>query len=425
MSAEQTRVVITGRGVVSPIGNDVATYWRNLMDGVSGVDRITLFDASDLPTQIAAEVKDWDPTPWIEKKEARRMSRCSQFAIAAASQALEDAHLTEQDIDEQTGVLLGTGFGGIEQVEHGINALLTDRGVRAISPFALAAALPNIPAFHIAERFGIKGHLGTITTACASGTQALTEAAELIRRGWCHTVISGGTEAVIVEVVIGGFSAMRGMSTRNDDPTAAVRPFDKERDGFLVSEGAAIFVLESLEHAQARGAHIYGEVLSGASTGDAYHIAQPDPDAKGAIRAIKMAAHRSGINLDQINYINPHGPGTPLGDAIEVLAMKTAFGEAIYDIPISSTKSMIGHAMGAAGALEGLATLLTLENQMIHPTINHHTPDDDFDLDFVTAARPADITYAMSNNFGLGGQNASVIMKRWMNGSVNGRNGKH
>ncbi|MCB0076302.1 MAG: beta-ketoacyl-[acyl-carrier-protein] synthase II [Anaerolineales bacterium] len=410
----RVRVVITGRGVISPIGNDVHSFWDNLIHKRSGVERVTLFDPSPFPTQIAAEVKAWDPTPWIDFKEARRMARCSQFGIAAATQALDDAGLLDHDLDEEVAIFLGTGIGGWERGYDGMMALhLNDRGWKAISPFDLPAALPNIPAFHIAHAFGIHGHLSTHTSACATGTGAIVEAAELIRRGWAHTVISGATEAAITDVAFGGYSKMRGMSTRNGDPHAAIRPFDRGRDGFLMGEGAAIFILEELSHAQARGATIYGEVMSGASTSDAYHIAQPNPDGLGAQRAMQLAAKHSGIALDQIGYINPHGPGTPLGDEIEVAAMKAVFGEHIYNIPISSTKSMVGHAMGSAGALEALATLRTLETQTVHPTLNCDDPDEGFDLDFVPETRPADVRYAMSNNFGLGGQNASLILRRW------------
>ncbi|MGH2542663.1 MAG: beta-ketoacyl-[acyl-carrier-protein] synthase family protein, partial [Ardenticatenaceae bacterium] len=314
MTDDKTRVVITGRGIISPVGNDIASYWDSLTHGQSGVEYVTLFDPSSFPTQIAAEVKEWRADKWIERKEARRMARCSQFAIAAAIQAMEDAGLTESDLDEGTGILLGTGIGGFDQSYEGMKALhFSERGWKAISPFLLPSSLPNMPAYHIAQTFGIKGYLNTQNAACATGTQAIFEAAEVIRRGWAHTIVTGGTEAAINDVAFGGYTMMRGMSTRNDDPHGAVRPFDKGRDGFLMGEGAAIFILESLEHAQARGARIYGEVMGGASTSDAYHMAQPDPEGSGAMRAMQLAARYSGISLEQINYINPHGPGTPIG----------------------------------------------------------------------------------------------------------------
>jgi 3-oxoacyl-[acyl-carrier-protein] synthase II len=412
----RVRVVVTGRGVISPVGNDVETFWDSLVNGRSGIERVTLFDPSPFPTHIAGEVKDWDPTPWIDRKEARRMSRCSQFAIAAASQAMEDAGLTSTDVneDDEVGILLGTGAGGFDFSIAGMVGTRSERGWKSISPFTLPGALHNMPGYHIAQTFGIHGYLGTHTSACATGTQAIFEAVELIRRGWAHTVVTGATEAAITDVSFGGYSSMRGMSTRNDDPYAAIRPFDRDRDGFLMGEGAAIFIIESLEHAQARGATIYAEVMGGASTSDAYHMAQPDPEGRGAVRAMQLAAKYSGVSLDQINYINPHGPGTPIGDAVEVKAMKEAFGEHIYDVPISSTKPLFGHAMGAAGALEGLATLLTLETQTIHPTLNCDNPDPEFDLDFVRGeARQAEVNYAMSYNVGLGGQNAALILRRW------------
>jgi 3-oxoacyl-[acyl-carrier-protein] synthase II len=413
-NGSRVRVVITGRGVISPVGNDVETFWDNLVNGRSGVERVTLFDPSPFPTHIAAEVKEWDPAAWMDRKEARRMGRFSQFAVAAATQAMADAGLTESDMDDETGILLGTGAGGFDFSYAGMRALHSERGWKSISPFILPGALHNMASYHIAQTFGIHGYLGTHAAACATGTQTIVEAAEIIRRGWAHTIITGGTEAAINDVAFGGYSSMRGMSTRNHEPHAAIRPFDQERDGFLMGEGAALFVLESLEHATERGAHIYGEIMGGASTSDAYHMAQPDPDGKGAVRAMQLAAKYSGVPLDEIDYINPHGPGTPLGDDIEVKAMKQAFGEHIYDVAISSTKSMLGHAMGAAGALEALATLLTLETQTIHPTLNCDNPDPEFDLDFVPGeARQANVEYAMSNNFGLGGQNASLILKRW------------
>lgn len=414
--SNRTRVVITGRGIVSPLGNSIAAYWDNLVNGRSGIREITLFDASAMPTRIGGQIENWDPSQWMDKKEARRMSRASQLALAAASEAISDAGLKEQDIDEDASVLLGTGYGGIDRFEEAAQQVNSDRGWKAIQPFTLSAALPNIPGYHIAHRYNMRGHLGAVAAACASATQAIGEAAELIRRGRSNLVVTGGVEAPLIEVCLAGFCAMRGMSGKNDDPHGAIRPFDKNRDGFLMAEGAGIFVLESLEHALERGAHIYAEIAGAASTNDSYHIAQPDPEGRGSIRAMKLAMKDAGISPDAINYINPHGPGTPIGDVVEIHAMKSAFGETIYDIPISSTKSMVGHAMGAAGALEGVATLLTIENQMLHPTINCDDPED-ADLDFVPVARPHQVNYAMSNNFGLGGQNASLILGRYTNGT--------
>lgn len=413
--SNRTRVVITGRGIISPIGNSIAEYWDSLINGRSGIRKITAFDPSAMPTHIGGQIEDWDPSPWIEKKEARRMSRASQFTVAAASQAMSDAGLSETDLDEDSSVLMGTGYGGIDRFEEAVVQVNGDRGWKAVQPFTLSAALPSIPAYHIAQRYNMRGHLSTIAAACASTTQAIGEAAELIRRGRSNVVVTGGVETPLIEVCLAGFCAMRGMSIKNDDPEGAIRPFDKNRDGFLMAEGAGIFVLESLEHALERGAHIYAEIVGSASTSDSYHIAQPDPEGRGAIRAINLALKDAGITPDAINYINPHGPGTPLGDAVEINVMKSAFGEAIYDIPISSTKSMVGHAMGASGALEGVATLLTIENQRLHPTINCPDPEDP-DLDFVPVSRPHKVNYAMSNNFGLGGQNASIVLARYQNG---------
>ncbi len=309
----RVRVVITGRGVISPVGEDVETFWDNLVHGRSGVEQVTLFDASPFPTTIAAEVKEWKPEKWMDRKEARRIARCSQFGIAASMQAMEDAGLSTGTLDEGVGILLGTGIGGFDLGYEGMKALKSDRGWKAISPFWLPGSLPNMPAYQIAVTFGIKGYLSTHSAACATGTQAIFEAAEVIRRGWAHTIVTGGTEAAINDVAFGGYSMMRGMSTRNDEPHAAIRPFDKQRDGFLMGEGAAIFILESLEHAEARGATIYAEVMGGAATSDAYHMAQPDPEGRGAVRAMQLAAQYSGVSLEEVDYINPHGPGTPLG----------------------------------------------------------------------------------------------------------------
>jgi 3-oxoacyl-[acyl-carrier-protein] synthase II len=409
-------VVITGYGVISPLGNTVDEYWANLVAGRSGISRLQLFDPSPYPTQIAGEVKNFEPGDYMDRKEARRMGRFSQFAIAGARLALEDAGLGNGFEDpERVGIILGNSSGGYDVSYNNISALLQG-GWKRVNPFAIPASLPNLASHHISHLFGTLGPISTISTACASSTQAMIDAAHLLQRGTVDVVISGGVEACINQATHAGFCAMRGMSTRNENPEAAVRPFEKDRDGFLLAEGAAIFIMETEERARARGAHIHCRVLGGAASSDAFHMAQPDPEGKGAVRAMRWAVQDAGLSLDDIDYINAHGPGTPLGDTIETRAIKTLFGERAYEIPVSSTKSMIGHAMGAAGAMEALACVKTLETQTIHPTINYDTPDPECDLDYVPEGhRPARVRTILSNSFGLGGQNACLVL-----GVVNG-----
>lgn len=405
------QVVVTGLGVITPIGNTIEGYWQALLTGRSGVGRVTCFDASAFPTQIAAEVKDFDPAEYMDRKEARRMARCSQFAIAATRQALTDAGLSDGFADaERVAVLLGTAIGGFEQAYNGI-LMLQSGGWKRVNPFAVPSMLPNMPGHHVSTLFGTRGYISTVVTACASGTQAVVEAAHLIHRGVADVVITGGTEALINELTFAGFCAMRGMSTRNDEPERAVRPFDKERDGFLIGEGAGVLILEREDLARDRGARIYCRVLGGAASSDAFHMAHPDPEGAGAVRAMRWALQDAGTNPDEIDYINAHGPGTPVGDAVETKAIKTLFGERAYEIPVSSTKSMIAHGMGAAGALEAIACIKTIETQTIHPTINHEIQDPECDLDYVPEApRPARVRYVLSNSFGLGGQNACLVL---------------
>ncbi|HBY98059.1 MAG TPA: beta-ketoacyl-[acyl-carrier-protein] synthase II [Chloroflexi bacterium] len=411
-----SQIVVTGLGAITPIGNTVATYWQSLLAGRSGVGPVTAFDASPFPTQIAAEVKDFDPSEYMDRKEARRMARCSQLAVAATHQALADAGLSDGFADaERVAVLFGTAIGGFEQAYINILALQSG-GWKRVNPFAIPAMLPNMPGHHVSTLFGTHGYIGTVTTACASGTQAIVEAAHLIRRGAADVVITGGTEALINELTFAGFCAMRGMSTRNHDPERAVRPFDRDRDGFLMGEGAGVLILEREDLAQARGARIYCRVLGGAASSDAFHMAQPDPEGAGAVRAMRWALQNAGSRPEAIDYINAHGPGTPIGDAIETKAIKRLFGERAYEIPISSTKSMIAHGMGAAGALEAIACVKTIETQTIHPTINYETQDPECDLDYVPEGPlRARVRYTLSNSFGLGGQNACLVL-----GSVNG-----
>ena len=353
------RVVITGLGTVNPIGNSVEDYWEGLISGTSGIDKITLFDASDLPCQIAGEVKDFDPLLYFDRKAVRRVPRSTQFAIAAAQQAFDDAGLSQTMPDpERMGVFFGTGVGGVDLIIESYT-VLHSKGYRRINPFHLPSGIPNIPAFQIAERFQCLGPNNTTATACAAGTQAVGEGAEMIRRNAADVVITGGCEAIVFDITIAGFSAMRAIPINyNDNPQEASQPFDANREGFVLSEGSAVLILESLEHAVERGAHIYAEVGGQSSSSDGYHLAALKPDGSGPSRAMRWAIENAGLQINDVDYINAHGTSTPLNDATETLAIKNVFGEQAYNIPISSTKSMVGHAMGASGALEALACTL-------------------------------------------------------------------
>lgn len=414
-----TRIVITGLGAITPLGLNVNEFWSGLLAGRSGIGRITQFDASALPCQIAGEVKGFDLKAYksfLDYKSARRMARASQFAVVAAHEAILDAGLGAGFPDkERVGVVMGTAIGGLDRLDEGTQILRT-QGIARVSPFSVPESVPNMPAHHVSQHFQTLGHLATIVTACASGTQAVGEAAEVIRRGMTDIMLAGGVEAFISDMSIGGFAAMRAMPIHyNEAPEKASRPFDKNREGFVFSEGCGVLVLERLEHALARGANIYAEVLGHASSSDAYHVAAPDPTHAGAERAMRWALQVTGIDPEQIDYINAHGSSTPLNDAGETAAIKRVFGEAkARRLMISSTKSMIGHPMGAAGALEAMACALSLKHQVVHPTINYTDPDPDCDLDYVpNVARTAPVRATMSNSFGLGGQNASLIFTRW------------
>ncbi|HIC89419.1 MAG TPA: beta-ketoacyl-[acyl-carrier-protein] synthase II, partial [Anaerolineae bacterium] len=369
------RVVITGIGAITPVGLSAPESWDAFVHGHSGVDTVTRVDPDKYPSKIAAEVKDFEPTKHIPRKEARRMARCSQFAVSAAYEALEDAGLSElPEGGVRTGVVIGTGLGGFELYEDVIlKAART--GTMRVSPMVATGGLPNMPAFHISQTFGAKGPNSTVVTACAAGTQALGEAAELIRRGVADVVIAGGVEALISDLFFAGFSSMHAISTRNDKPQKASRPFDAKRDGFVIGEGAAILILESLDHALARGARIYAELLGEATSADAYHIAAPEPQGQGAVNAMRWALLDAGIAPEEVDYINAHGTSTPLNDKTETLAIKRVFGKHAYELAVSSTKSMIGHAFGGAGAIEAMACVYTVHEDVIHPTINYENPD--------------------------------------------------
>jgi 3-oxoacyl-[acyl-carrier-protein] synthase II len=416
---DSQRVVVTGLGAVSPLGLSVNDFWTGLVAGRSGIGLITQFDPEDMPTKIAGEVKGFDPTKWINFKEARRMGRATQMAVVAACEALIDAGfetVLPEDVQEEAGVYIGTAYGPFDKADEEMQAF-AKKGWRGVSPFALSSALTSMPAFHVSLMAQAKGPIGTPINACAAGTQAIVESSEYIRRGHAQVMICGGVEGSIHRYGIAGFSAMRALSTRNDEPERASRPFDKDRDGFILSEGAGLVVLENLDHALARGARIYAEVLGGASTADAYHVAAPDPKGAGAVRAMKRALRDAGVDIMDVHYINAHGTSTPLNDFTESLAIKTVFGEQAYNVPISSTKSMIGHSMGAAGALEAIACTKTIVTGTIHPTINYETPDPKCDLDYVpNVARQANPQVVLSNSFGLGGNNACLVLAKYQNG---------
>ena len=412
---ERTRVVMTGLGAISPLGSSVDLMWSGLIQGRSGIRRITQFDPADFPCQIAGEIPDFIPEDYMDKKEARRIARSAQIALAAAMQAVKDAGLPDTMIHpERSGVVFGTALGGLDRLDEGIQVLRT-QGYSKINPFALPSGIPNLAAFLIARQFRCLGRNNTIATACATGTQTIGEAAEMIRFGHADVVIAGGTEALIRDFSIGGFSSMRALPTSyNHNPEAASRPFDARREGFIFSEGAGAVVLERLDHARMRSAKIYAEVVGYASSTDGYHMAAPDPGANGPARAMRWALQDAGMLPEQVDYINAHGTSTPLNDATETRAIKMIFGDYAYKIPISSTKSMIGHAMGASGALEAIVCALTISQAIIHPTINYEYPDPECDLDYVpNQACEKQVDYALSNSFGLGGQNACIVLKRY------------
>ncbi len=406
------RVVVTGMGIISPLGSTLEKYWHGLRNGVSGIKRISKFDPSHLNVQIAGEVTDFVATDYLEAKEARRLEPSSQYSVAAAKMAIADAGLSDDDLErdaERTGVVMATGLAGFDAAFASFSSFRT-KGSRP-GPMALTAALPNMPAHYVSMTTRAKGPLNAITTACAAGTQAIGEAFELIRRGRSDMAFAGGVEAIMQDYSIAAFDSMTVLTRDyNDNPTAASRPFDKNRNGFVYAEGCGLLVLESLEHAEKRGARIYAEVLGHGSSSDAFHVAAIDPDGAGALRSMRWAMEDAGLNPDDLDYINAHGTSTLPNDQIETLAIKKLLGEHAYEIAVSSTKSMIGHAFGGAGAVEAVATILMIFNQIIHPTINYTTPDPNCDLDYVpNEARDAKIRHAMSNNLGLGGQNASVV----------------
>ena len=407
------KVVITGLGTISPVGNNPETAWKNILSGQSGVGPITHYDASEYKTRFAAEVKDFDPIAIYGSREARRMDRFAQFAVAACMQAVENAQLEIDDGNRQRiGVTIGTGIGGLGTLFEQMQ-IFFERGPSRVSPFLVPMMLPDTAAGMVAIHLGLQGPNMAVVTACATGTNAVGEAAEMIRRGQADVVLAGGSEAVIVPIAMAGLSVMTALSTRNDEPQRASRPFDLHRDGFVMGEGSAILVLESEEHARARGAHILAEVTGYGATNDAYHISAPAENGAGAALCMRNALQHANLSLNDIQYINAHGTSTPLNDKSETAAIKTVFGEQAYQIPVSPTKSMTGHLLGASGALEAMICTLALRDQVMPPTINYETPDPVCDLDYVpNTCRPAKLDHIMSNSFGFGGHNATIILSR-------------
>ncbi len=408
------RVVVTGIGVVSPVGIGVSEFWHSLSAGISGVGRITRFDTSSYPVKIGAEVKGFDPLKYLGKKDLKKMDLFIQYALGAAFMSVEDSRLQiTPNNGHRMGVLVGTGIGGLWLIEEQHKVLL-DRGPDRVSPHFIPALIANLASGQISIRLGAKGPNSCVATACATGTHAIGDSFQIIKRGAADVMIAGGCEAAITPLAVAGFSSMRALSARNEDPERASRPFDAKRDGFVMGEGAGVLILEELSHALSRGAPIYGEISGYGMSGDAYHITATSPGGEGAARCMQMALEDAGIGPKEIDYINAHGTSTEYNDIAETQAIKSVFGEHAYRLAISSNKSMIGHLLGAAGAVEAAATVLSIRDGLIPPTINYEYPDPECDLDYVpNRSRKAEIRYGLSNSFGFGGTNASLIFKRF------------
>jgi len=413
-SNNETRVVITGMGAITALGNTVDEFWAGVKHGKSGIREISLVSPDGFPCSVSGEIQDFDATDYMGRKEARRMARFSQFAVAAAHQAVKDSGIDfEKEDPDRIGVLIGSGSGGLPETDQQ-SEIRVKRGVGRMSPYYIPMMLVNMAAANISHTFNLTGYTNTCVTACAASTQAIGEAAEVIRRGTADVIVTGGSEAGICEIGMGGFSTMRALSTWSGDPAKASRPFDKGRDGFAPAEGSGILIIESLEHAKARGAHIYAEVGGWGVSSDAYHLVQPHPEGFGAAKAIKRALDNAGVELDEVDYINAHGTSTPINDAAETKAIKAVFGEQAYKIPVSSTKSMVGHSLGASGALEAIVCINSINDNILHPTINQEESDPDCDLDYIpNVARELEVNITLSNSFGFGGQNACLIIKQF------------
>ena len=408
------RVVVTGVGLVCALGIGTDETWKNLLAGQSGVGPITLFDATGFDCRIAGEVKNFDPFRWIEKKELKKMGRFIQIALAGADAAVTMAKWKPEQSDlDEVGVYISSGIGGFDIIERE-HWKLVQGGPGKISPFFIPSAIVNLASGHVSIRYGARGPNSATATACSASAHAIGDSFKIIERGAAEMMICGGTEATITPMGVGGFASMKALSTRNDDPSHASRPFDAQRDGFVVGEGAGIVILESLEHAQKRGAEILAEIVGYGMSGDAYHITQPAENGDGAYRVMKAAMKDAKLQPEDIGYVNAHGTSTPIGDAIETRALKRVFGDRAKQVPVSSTKSMTGHLLGGAGGLEAGISVLALRDQILPPTINQETPDPDCDLDYIpNVARKASVEYALSNSFGFGGTNAALIFKRW------------
>ena len=413
------RVVITGLGALTPVGNSAPDTWKALVAGKNGVDLITSFDASLFKTHFAGEVKDFDPTTVIDRKEARKMDRYAQFSVCVADEALKDSGLDlEREDRSRVGVIWGSGMGGLQSTEEEIIDFAKGDGVPRFNPFMIPKAIPSIAAGHISIRFGLGGPSFSVSTACSSSSHAVASAFDQIRLGHAEVLLTGGADADVTYTGIGGFNSLHALSTRNDSPKTASRPFSKSRDGFVLGEGAACLILEDYEHAKARGAKIYAEIVGEGMTSDAYHMTAPDPEGKGAERVMRLALRDAGLQPEQIDFINTHGTSTPLGDVTEVNAIKRVFGEHVYDMNLDSTKSMTGHLIGATGAVEAIACVMALKDGIIPPTINHDPEDADENIDYrinftFDKAQKRDIKFALSNTFGFGGHNACLVFKKW------------
>lgn len=408
------RVVITGLGPITPIGTGKENYWNSLIEGKSGISNITNFDTEGYTSTIGAEVADFHPEEYMDKKEAKRMDKFAQFAVAATKLAIEDSKIDLDSIDKRrVGVILGSGVGGIETLESEHTKLM-EKGPRRVSPFFIPMMISNMGPGQITMTYGFKGPSFTVTTACASGNHAIGESFRLIQNGAADLIVTGGSEAAVSPISVAGFCSMKALSTNNDEPEKASRPFDKNRDGFVIGEGAGIIILEELEHALNRNAHIYGEIIGYGATSDAYHITAPDPEALGAVEAMRLAIEDAGVDIDVVDYINAHGTSTYYNDKLETLAIKKLFKEHAYKLSVSSTKSMTGHLLGAAGGIEAIASVLAIENGIIPPTINYETPDPECDLDYTpNKAKSREVNYVLSNSLGFGGHNAAILLKKY------------
>ena len=414
---ELKRVVVTGLGAITPLGKTVSEYWNGLENGVSGADYIQQFDCAKFKTRFACEVKDFEPTNYLEKKEARKLDRFTQFALVASDEAVKDGGISSENVNpDRVGVIFASGIGGITTFQDDVMEFARGDGTPRFNPFFIPKMILDIAAGQISMRYGFRGPNFAVVSACASSTNAIIDAYDNIRLGKADIILTGGSEAVICEAGVGGFNAMKALSERNDDPKTASRPFDKDRDGFVMGEGAGILVLEDLEHAKARGAKIYCEIAGGGASADAYHITAPHPDGLGAKNVMHAALNEAGMQPEDIDYINVHGTSTPLGDIAETKAILNVFGDKAYDLNISSTKSMTGHCLGAAGVIEALACILAVTKDIVPPTINHFTDDPELDpkLNFTfNKAQKKEVNAALSNTFGFGGHNASIIIKKY------------